>query len=168
MLLASPAFAEPAAPSIAVWFSPHKPGPGCTAAIVEELDAAKKEVLVQAYSFTSAPIAKALADAKKRGVAVTVIMDAKRLGETYNEADYLTSAGVTVYSDPKHAIAHNKVIVIDSRVVVTGSFNFTQQAELRNAENLLVLRDIPPIAEAYRENFQVHQKHSELYAKRRR
>jgi len=56
-------------PTIEVHFSPKG---GCTEAVVKELGAAKKMVLVQAYSFTSAPIAKALVDAHKRGVDVRV------------------------------------------------------------------------------------------------
>jgi phosphatidylserine/phosphatidylglycerophosphate/cardiolipin synthase-like enzyme len=59
-------------PPIQVYFSPKG---GCTEAVVKELNAAKTSVLVQAYSFTSAPIAKALLDAHKRGVKVEVILD---------------------------------------------------------------------------------------------
>jgi phosphatidylserine/phosphatidylglycerophosphate/cardiolipin synthase-like enzyme len=55
-----------------VYFSPHG---GCTEAIVKEIDEAKTEVLVQAYSFTSTPIAKALLNAHKRGVKVEAILD---------------------------------------------------------------------------------------------
>ena len=55
-----------------VYFSPHG---GCTDAIVKQLDAARETVLVQAYTFTSAPIAKALMEAHKRGVKVQVILD---------------------------------------------------------------------------------------------
>ena len=59
------------APKTAVYFSPDG---GCTAAVVEALGKARKTVLVQAYSFTSAPIAKALVDARRRGVKVLVIL----------------------------------------------------------------------------------------------
>ena len=55
------------AADIQVYFSPDG---GCTEAIVRELGKAKFTVLVQAYSFTSAPIAKALVDAEKRGVKI--------------------------------------------------------------------------------------------------
>ena len=68
----TPRAADQPAPQIAVYFSPHG---GCTDAIVKELDAAKESVLVQAYEFTSAPIAKALMEAHKRGVKVQVILD---------------------------------------------------------------------------------------------
>ena len=53
----------------------------------------------------------------------------------------LVNAGIPVLIDAKHAIAHNKVMVIDDQTVITGSFNFTKAAEEHNAENLLVIRD---------------------------
>jgi phosphatidylserine/phosphatidylglycerophosphate/cardiolipin synthase-like enzyme len=58
-----------------VYFSPNG---GATEAIVRELKEAKTEILVQAYNFTSKEIAKALVDAKKRGVHVEIILDKKK------------------------------------------------------------------------------------------
>jgi phosphatidylserine/phosphatidylglycerophosphate/cardiolipin synthase-like enzyme len=68
-----------------------------------------------------------------------------------------------VVIDDKHAIAHNKIMLIDDRVVIAGSFNFTMAAENKNAENLLILEDIPEITRAYRENFQSHLRHAVPY-----
>ncbi|HEV3145112.1 MAG TPA: phospholipase D-like domain-containing protein, partial [Gemmataceae bacterium] len=59
----------------------------------------------------------------------------------------------------QHAIAHNKVMIIDRRTLLTGSFNFTRQAEHENAENLLVLRGHWELIDAYRKNFLAHQEH---------
>jgi phosphatidylserine/phosphatidylglycerophosphate/cardiolipin synthase-like enzyme len=112
-----------------------------TAAVVRELDAARDSVLVQAYSFTSAPIAKALVDAHRRGVKVQVTLDKSQRTERYNSATFLKNAGIPTFIDDKHAIAHNKVMVIDGGTVITGSFNFTKAAEENNAENLLVIHD---------------------------
>ena len=64
--------------------------------------------------------------------------------------------------DAQHAIAHNKVMIIDGGTVITGSFNFTKAAEENNAENLLVIRD-RKLAERYIENWQEHERHSEVY-----
>lgn len=146
-------------PPIDIHFSPKG---GCTEAIVKELDAAKTSVLVQAYSFTSAPIAKALVDAHKRGVKVQVILDKSQRTEEYSSADFLQHAGIPTFIDTKHAIAHNKIVVIDGSVVITGSFNFTKSAEENNAENLLVIRD-KGIAEKYTANWKAHVEHSEKY-----
>src|SRR5262252_3147408 len=123
---------------LAVYFSPNH---GATAAVVEALDAARRSVLVQAYSFTSAPIARALALAHARGVDVQVILDRRETGAKYASADFLAHAGIATLIAGAHAIAHNKVMVIDGETVITGSFNFTTAAERQNAENLLVVRD---------------------------
>lgn len=144
---------------IEVYFSPKG---GCTEAIVRELDAATTTVLVQAYSFTSAPIAKALVNAHKRGVKIEVILDKSQRTERYSEADFLRNMGIPVRIDAKHAIAHNKVMVIDGETVLTGSFNFTKAAEEKNAENLLVIRD-KALAAKYTANWKVHAEHSEAY-----
>ena len=64
-----------------------------------------------------------------------------------------------------HAIAHNKVMIIDKAVLITGSFNFTKAAEEKNAENLLVLRS-KELARTYIENWQRHKEHSVRYTGR--
>jgi phosphatidylserine/phosphatidylglycerophosphate/cardiolipin synthase-like enzyme len=145
--------------NVEVCFSPKG---GCTEAIVKALDAAKKTVFVQAYSFTSAPIAKALVEAHKRGVKVEVILDKSQKTEKYSEADFLVNEGISTKIDAKHAIAHNKVMVIDGETVLTGSFNFTKAAEENNAENLLVVKSAT-LADAYTKNWQEHAKHCDDY-----
>lgn len=146
--------------SVRVWFSPDG---GCTEAIVTALKFAKKSVRVQAYSFTSAPIAAAVVEAHKRGVDVVVVLDKSQRTENYSSADFLSHAGVPVFIDAKHAIAHNKIIIIDGASVITGSFNFSKAAEERNAENLLWIQDAK-LAAAYLANWQEHKAHSEAYA----
>jgi len=155
----SPVFAEPmkATGTVEVFFSPHG---GVTDAIIKEIDGAKKEVLVQAYSFTSSPIAKALLIAHKRGVNVEVVVDKGRVTERYTEATFLKNSGIAVWSDEKHAIAHNKIMIIDKNVVITGSFNFTKAAENSNAENLLIIKDNKPLTFQYLQNFGEHKGHS--------
>jgi phosphatidylserine/phosphatidylglycerophosphate/cardiolipin synthase-like enzyme len=76
---------------LAVYFSPKG---GCTEAIVEALGKAKQAVLVQAYSFTSTPIAKALVDAHKRDVKVTVVLDKSQETEKYSSATFVANAGI--------------------------------------------------------------------------
>jgi phosphatidylserine/phosphatidylglycerophosphate/cardiolipin synthase-like enzyme len=134
--------------------------------VVAELNMARKSVLVQAYSFTSVPIAKALVDAKRRGVDVKMILDKSRRNERYSEADFTAHEGIPTWIDIAHAIAHNKVIIIDGATVITGSFNFTAAAEHRNAENLLVIHGAPEIVQKYTENWFTCQKASEPYAGR--
>jgi phosphatidylserine/phosphatidylglycerophosphate/cardiolipin synthase-like enzyme len=131
-----------------VCFSPNG---GCTHAIVDQIDNAKSEILIQAYSFTSAPIAKALVNAHKRGVHVEIILDKSNRSNKYSAGDLTAHMGVTTYIDSQHAIAHNKIMIIDKKTVITGSFNFTKAAEEKNAENLLIIKD-KKLAEIYIDN----------------
>ncbi len=117
---------------------------------------------MQAYSFTSDTIARALTDADGRGVHVTVILDASNRTKNYSIADFLSHEGIETYIDSQHAIAHNKIIIIDSEEVLTGSFNFTKAAENNNAENLVVIRDSKTAA-VFEKNWQSHLEHSEWY-----
>jgi phosphatidylserine/phosphatidylglycerophosphate/cardiolipin synthase-like enzyme len=142
-----------------VCFSPNG---GCTETIVNQIEAAKSEILVQAYSFTSTPIAKALISAHKRGLKVEALLDKSQKSERYTAATFLKNSGVPTYIDDKHAIAHNKIMVIDQETVITGSFNFTKAAEEKNAENVLVIRS-KELAKIYMENWNRHKEHSTMY-----
>ena len=96
---------------------------------------------------------------------VHVILDKSDLGDHYSEADFLANSGISVLIDAKHPIAHNKIMIIDGETVITGSFNFTRQAEEHNAENLLVIHD-RGLAERYLANWHDHEAHSEPYTGR--
>ncbi len=143
-------------PLMTFHFSPKG---GCTEAIVAELRRARRQILVQAYSFTCPAIADALIAAKKRGVDVIILLDRANEKETYSELKVLEEHGLIPWIDAHHAIAHNKIMIIDRRTVITGSFNFTRQAEHENAENLLILRHHPELAAAYLRNFEAHRAH---------
>jgi phosphatidylserine/phosphatidylglycerophosphate/cardiolipin synthase-like enzyme len=162
-LAALPLYAQQGPQDLHPFFSPNG---GCTQAVVEQLNGAKKQVLVQAYSFTSAPIARALVDAHKRGVDVQLILDKSQRTERYTSATFLANEGVPTYIDAAHKIAHNKVMIIDGQTVITGSFNFTKSAEEGNAENLLVINNAPQLAARYTANWKEHLGHSEPYQAR--
>ncbi|WP_447974295.1 phospholipase D family nuclease [Nitrospira sp. Kam-Ns4a] len=144
------------------WTVCFTPPDNCTERIVTVLNEAETSVLVQAYSFTSAPIAQALVDAHKRGVAVEVLLDKSQRRDQYTVADFLAHAGVPTRIDAEHAKAHNKIMIVDGRLVITGSFNFTKAAEESNAENLLLVTD-KALAQKYADNWRTHADHSELY-----
>ena len=145
--------------SVQVLYLGFTPPVGVAKNIVQAIDQAKQEVLVQAYGFTHNAIAQAVVRAHQRGAKVQVLLDAKSESTNQYVLTLFKEQGVTVRHDGAHAIAHNKVIVIDSQVVVTGSFNFTNSAETRNAENLLILSGVS-LAQAYRENWLSHWAHA--------
>ena len=142
--------------TISVYFSPKG---GATQACVETIAAAKKEILVQAYSFTSAPIAQALVSAHKKGISIKVLLDKSQKSERYTSADFIANAGIPTFIDSAHAIAHNKIMIIDQQTVITGSFNFSKAAEESNAENLLIIKN-KTIADKYVKNWNLHKEHS--------
>lgn len=140
-----------------VFFSPKG---GCEAAIVALIRSAKKEVLVQAYSFTSTPIASALVAAHNKGIVVGVLLDRSWQTTAAKVEAMLTAAGVLVAIDGAHSIAHNKCMIVDMKTIENGSFNYTEQAELENAENVLIFTDTK-IAAEYRSNWELHAAHSQ-------
>jgi phosphatidylserine/phosphatidylglycerophosphate/cardiolipin synthase-like enzyme len=145
---------------VAVYFSPNG---GATETVVRELNTAKTQVLIQAYSFTSVSIAKALTEASKRGVKIIAVLDKSNETNKYSAATFLHNAGIQPLIDDKHAIAHSKVMVIDSATIITGSFNFTKAAEEKNAENLLVIKDASELVTAYEANIRLHAGHAHPY-----
>jgi len=140
-----------------VYFSPNG---GCTHAIIDTINKSKSEILVQAYIFTSEPIAKALLGAHKRGVKVYVILDKSQKKDGYSPATFFANQGIPVYIDLMHARAHDKVIIVDKETVITGSFNFSKSAETQNSENVLIIKS-SELASLYRENWMKHKAHAD-------
>jgi phosphatidylserine/phosphatidylglycerophosphate/cardiolipin synthase-like enzyme len=155
-LFTSSAMAEPihVCASGTVNFSPKG---GCMAALVDRIGRAQKEILVQCYSFTSAPIAEALIAAKQRGVTVRVLSDPTNLTGRGSKTALLEAAGIEVkYDFGQPGLAHNKTMTFDGLAVATGSFNDSMGAELHNAENLLILEDAG-LAAIYAGNWHEHE-----------
>lgn len=151
----------PAAGTVEVLFSPWDDAEG---AIIRVLDEAKASVYVQAYLITSRTIAHALQEASARGLDVKVLAD-REMAEKNNggssQLSILVAAGIPVWLETRYSAAHNKVMLIDAAtavpVVITGSYNFSWSAQARNAENLLILRGNPAVAQRYLSNWQRHR-----------
>src|SRR3989339_460034 len=139
-----------------VYFSPRG---GATDAIVQSLNNARSSIHVQAYFFTSTPIAQSLVRAHRHAVKVLVLLDKSQRANKSSTVNILAGAGISVFIDDVHAIAHNKVMIIDNESTITGSFNFSKAAEERNAENLLIIHS-KQLAAKYLENWRIHQRHS--------
>ncbi|MBL8824240.1 MAG: phospholipase D family protein [Planctomycetia bacterium] len=144
-------------PAVHVHFSPKG---GCGQAIVDAINASTKQILVMAYSFTYDPIVKALMDAHDRGVDVEILFDRSNEAELRSDMPRCMEKGLKVLVDGEHAIAHNKLMIIDQKVIITGSFNFTRQAEDANAENLLIIRHDKKLVEKYLQYYENHKVHS--------
>ncbi|NTU76729.1 MAG: phospholipase D family protein [Alphaproteobacteria bacterium] len=143
------------------------PGEDCTGEIVTEIDQAQSRVLVQAYGFTSLPIVTALVNARNRGVDVRLILDKSQRKQKcicggFSCVALIADAGIPVRIDTIKGIAHNKVMIIDEETVLTGSFNFTNAAQKRNAENVVIMRD-DEIAADYAANWARREGRSVAY-----
>ena len=104
-LAAAPA-PVPADAALTVRFSPHG---GAEALLVESLAAARSQVLVQAYSFTSMPIAQALKAGHDRGLDVRVILDRSQETQRHSELAFLLEAGVLAHDlTSKHSTARRR------------------------------------------------------------
>lgn len=135
----------------------------CSNHIARELAQARSEILVALYAFTSDDLAWALSKARQRGVKVQVVLDREFDSNNENsKGAFLEQQGIAVkrasgLSAAKHeraaGLMHQKFAVIDRRVVLTGSYNWTVSADSMNDENLLIFRDAGPLAEDYRKEF---------------
>jgi len=153
------ATALPATGTVEVLFTPWDDAEG---AIVRVLGKARESIHVQAYLLTSRSIAKALQEAKARGVAVEIVADREMLEKSDKSLlPLLAEGGIPIWLETRYAAAHNKVLLIDAAqadaIVITGSYNFTWSAQARNAENLLILRGNPALVRRYLDNWQRHR-----------
>ncbi len=149
----------PATGTVEVLFTPWDDAEG---AIIRELGKARESIHVQAYLLTSRSIAKALQEAKARGVAVEILADREMLEKSDKSLlPLLVGGGIPVWLETRYSVAHNKVMLIDAAqpdaVVITGSYNFTWSAQARNAENLLILRGNPALVRRYFDNWRRHR-----------
>jgi len=140
---------SPPTQKINICFTPPS---GCAALIVQQISRAKKSIQVQAFNFYSDQIARELIKAKGRGVDVRVILDKTNNENPKSQAARIIKEGIEVVIDSSQGIAHNKVMIIDGNKVVTGSFNFSDSADTRNAENIVLIED-KDIAARYQENW---------------
>ena len=113
------------------------PNHNCQQKLIQEIDKAQNEILVMCYNFNDKKIAEALLRAKDRGLSIEIVADKTQKNHMYSQIPLLRRKKIPVYCDDNVTIAHNKVMVMDGSLIITGSFNFTDSAQRRNAENLL-------------------------------
>ena len=144
-----PLHAQTPLPSTASFDIGFSPGGTALAVVEKAISAAKSEILMACYEFTSRDIAEALEAAAHHGVKVQIVADWKASHDKYSQVGILKSAGIAVRLEERYAIHHHKFMVIDGATLETGSFNYTSAAVKHNAENALVLWNVPQIAQVY-------------------
>jgi len=147
----------PATGELEVAFSPNE---GSEALVIKVINAAHREIHMLAYSFTSAPVAQALVQARHRGVGVHLVADEKsnvsedHSGKARAALSALANAGADVRTIRAYPIHHDKVVIVDRETVELGSFNYSAAAAHANSENVLVHWHNPKLASVYLAHFQ--------------
>jgi phosphatidylserine/phosphatidylglycerophosphate/cardiolipin synthase-like enzyme len=129
------------------------PEDGVAARLISEINLARKEIRFMVYSFTDKSIAEAMARKREEGLRVEGIFNRRQEGDESSVYPLLAERGVSVYFSPGERTLHHKVMIIDSSVVITGSYNFTKSANTKNDENILIIRS-PELARAYLEEYE--------------
>jgi phosphatidylserine/phosphatidylglycerophosphate/cardiolipin synthase-like enzyme len=137
----------------------YSPDGASLALVLKVISSAQQSIRLAAYSFTSPAVVRALIEARRRGVDVAVVADARnnlhedRSGKGRQALNLLVNAGIPTRTISKFRIFHDKFLAIDSATVQTGSFNYSNAAST-NSENVLVLWNNPQIARSYLRHWQ--------------
>jgi len=135
---------------IQVYFSPNG---ACQKAVILEIKKAVGAIDIAMYYLSSGPIARALVDANQRHVTLRIVLDQSQEIEPASKSGYLIKHGLGVKYHLGFGLMHNKFAIIDDKVLITGSFNWTSTAEEKNEENLLIITDGRTI-EKYKDRFE--------------
>lgn len=135
---------------IRIFFSPRG---GIAEEIIKQIDNAESYVDIAMYSFTYGPTAEAIIRAKNRGVTIRILMDKGRSQKKSSKHKFLLDNKIVIIQDRRSGIMHNKIAIIDGRILFTGSYNWSKAAEETNQENLLEFIDEKEIIKVYQERF---------------
>jgi len=120
--------------------------------IIKNINQAQAFINIAMYVFTDREIALPLAKAQERGVKVRVYLDQDQVDDQYSQSRFLVQKGIKVRISTNNYIMHNKFAIIDNRLLLTGSYNWTFSANNRNDENMMVIDD-PEIIEIFQNQF---------------
>ena len=130
---------------ITTYFSP---GSKTIPPLLREINSAQATINFIVFSFTHDRIGEAIRDQFQNGINVGGVFDENQISK-YSEYDPMKKLGMPVTIDETKGTMHHKVIIIDEETVITGSYNFSRNAEIRNSENLLIIKGNKDIASAY-------------------
>lgn len=152
--LAAAATAPPAQTDVVIGFTPKTDGTSAEDVVLRAIGAAQQSIHVATFILTSKKIAQALVAAHDRGLDVRVVADPRLKTDRYSALSFVANQGVPVRANARYALMHHKFMVIDGRDLQTGSYNYTQAAASKNAENVLLLRNRPDAAAVYEQEWQ--------------
>ena len=129
------------------------PADECGNVILDKINGSKKSIEIAMYYFTSRVLSRALVSAAKRGVKVRVFLDGEGAQEHYSKAGFLKKNGILLKLEKGEGLMHNKFCIIDDTLVITGSYNWTTSADIRNDENVMLIESVE-IAKIYKAQFE--------------
>jgi len=143
LIINLPCFSE-----IKILFSPKG---GIAEEIISQIDNAQEYIDIAIFSFTYEPLAGAIIRAKRRGVKIRILMDKVQAQGKHSVYQFLLDNDMETIQDRRSGYMHNKIAIIDGRILFTGSYNWSESAEEGNQENLLEFIDEEEIIKVYQE-----------------
>lgn len=126
------------------------PEDNCEEKVITHLNSATESIYFMTFSFTSEKVADSLLFHKN--IDIKGVIETRSTGGKYAQYPRLKDFGINVLKDKNKKTMHHKVFIIDSKTVITGSYNPTESATKRNDENILIIHD-PRIAVKFLEEF---------------
>ena len=134
---------------ISTYFAPEN---DTISPLLKEITSAKKSIYFMVFSFTHDKLGNAMRDRFKKGISVEGVFEDRQI-DKHSEYESMKKAGIPITVDDSPGTMHHKVVVIDEETVITGSYNFSKNAETRNSENLLIIKGNEKIARTYLKEF---------------
>jgi len=131
------------------YFAPEDP---TVEAIERAIRGARERIVFMAFSFTHPQIGSALLERARAGVEIHGVFESVGAETPASQFRRLRQAGIDVLKDGNPYNMHHKVFVIDRRVVIFGSYNFSRNAAQDNDENFLIVAD-PAMASLFEAEF---------------
>ena len=144
---------------INLFFSPKG---RCAEHLIKTIHKAEKSIYTSIYVFTHKGIANAMKAAKARGVDIHILADNTQANSSYAQLRDLNAHGIAVYIDKRPGVFHHKWSVIDRKIIVNGSYNYTKNAEDKNNEMLGHIAS-PKVAEKFYQYWLEQSKHPQVY-----
>jgi phosphatidylserine/phosphatidylglycerophosphate/cardiolipin synthase-like enzyme len=148
-VVTSLSYAQTKFPSTGTYELGFSPGGSSLDVVQKTIHSAQNEILIACYEFTDKNIALSIENAFSQGVKVYIVADYKASRAKYSMIPRLQSHGIFVRLNNKYSILHDKFIIVDRKTIETGSFNYTSNAINHNAENALLVQNVPDLANAY-------------------
>jgi phosphatidylserine/phosphatidylglycerophosphate/cardiolipin synthase-like enzyme len=134
-----------------VYFSPDD---GVADRIYEILTEAKESIYFMAFSFTTDEFGEVIREQAGNGLTVAGVMEEQQVKSNIGtEYDFFQQAGLDVYLDGNEGQMHHKTMIVDGKIVISGSYNFSRSAEIRNDENVIIFHN-EKIADFYLQEFE--------------